>query len=99
MTFSISEGQRVSESGRRGPYRQASPRRPGTAPALGLRAGGVVTPILPQTEGDFIMGLRKSSLLRVEPLEDRCLLSGDVVVEWNRLALDAIRQTNAIPPV
>src|SRR5256885_9763143 len=25
-------------SGRRGPYRQASPHRPGTAPALGLRA-------------------------------------------------------------
>ena len=28
-----------SKSGRRGPYRQASPRRPGTAPAIGLRAG------------------------------------------------------------
>src|SRR5438477_10562688 len=26
-----------------------SPHRPGTAPALGLRAGGVVTPTVPQT--------------------------------------------------
>ena len=29
------------QSGRRGPYRQASPRRPGTAPAIGLRRGDV----------------------------------------------------------
>src|SRR5262249_22956198 len=28
------------KDGRWGPYRQASPHRPGTAPALGLRAGG-----------------------------------------------------------
>src|SRR3954452_4413032 len=41
------------------------------------------------------MGSRKPILPRVESLEDRCLLSGDVVLEWNRLALDAIRQTNA----
>src|SRR5262249_41709554 len=37
------------KSGRRGPYRQASPRRPGTAPALGLRAGNVVATIIEQT--------------------------------------------------
>ena len=41
------------------------------------------------------MRLGKQSLLRVEPLEDRCLLSANVVLEWNQLALDAIRQTNA----
>jgi membrane-associated phospholipid phosphatase len=41
------------------------------------------------------MRLSKQSVLRVEPLEDRCLLSGNVVLEWNQLALDAIRQTNA----
>src|SRR5262245_55577943 len=34
---------------------------------------------------------------RLEPLEDRCLLSADVVLEWNQLALDAIRLTNANP--
>jgi membrane-associated phospholipid phosphatase len=45
------------------------------------------------------MGLRKQCLLRVEQLEDRCLLSGNVVLEWNQLALDAIRQTNTIPPL
>jgi hypothetical protein len=36
-------------SGRRGPYRQASPRRPGTAPALGLRAEKVAVAIPGQT--------------------------------------------------
>ena len=41
------------------------------------------------------MRLQKQSVLRVEPLEDRCLLSANVVLEWNQLALDAIRQTNA----
>src|SRR5882762_10300410 len=35
---------------------------------------------------------------QLESLEDRCLLSANVVLEWNQLALDAIRQTNAIPP-
>src|SRR5262245_3744465 len=33
----------------------------------------------------------------LEPLEDRSLLSADVVLEWNQLALAAIRQTNANP--
>jgi hypothetical protein len=28
--------------------------------------------------------------LTVEPLEERCLLSGDVVLEWNAIALDAM---------
>jgi hypothetical protein len=72
-----------------------APHQPGTAPALGLRAGRDVIPIPPQTKGDFSMRFRKQSLLGVEYLEDRCLLSGDVVLEWNQLALDAIRQTNA----
>lgn len=45
------------------------------------------------------MSLLKQSVLRVEQLEDRCLLSGNVVLEWNQLALDAIRQTNASPLV
>lgn len=35
--------------------------------------------------------------LCVEPLEDRCLLSGDVVLQWNQLALDAIRQVKPNP--
>jgi hypothetical protein len=29
--------------------------------------------------------------LSLEPLEDRCLLSGDVVLEWNAIALDALK--------
>src|SRR5262245_41930408 len=38
----------VVPGGRWGPYRQASPRRPGTAPALGLRAAGAA-PTVEQT--------------------------------------------------
>jgi membrane-associated phospholipid phosphatase len=33
----------------------------------------------------------------LEQLEDRCLLSADVVLEWNQLALDAIRQVRPNP--
>jgi hypothetical protein len=33
----------------------------------------------------------KQSSLRVELLEDRCLPSANVILEWNQLALDAIR--------
>src|SRR5213079_73747 len=76
-----------------------APHRPGTAPALGLRAGNGVLFVLPRTEGDFTLRLRKQRVLRVEQLEDRCLLSGGVVLEWNQLALGAIRQTNANPLV
>ena len=36
---------------------------------------------------------------RVELLEDRCLLSANVVLEWNQLALDAIRQAKPNPLV
>src|SRR5205807_4913152 len=73
--------------------------RPGTAPALGLRAGNGVISNVPQTEGDFTMRLRKQSVFRVEPLEDRCLLSANVVLEWNQLALHAIGQARVSPVV
>ena len=39
----------------------------------------------------------KQSRPRVEPLEDRCLPSANVVLEWNQLALDAIRATGMNP--
>src|SRR5262245_24846947 len=45
------------------------------------------------------MGLRKQSLLRVEQLEDRSLLSADVVLEWNQMALQAIGQARVSPVV
>src|SRR5947209_10636056 len=45
------------------------------------------------------MRLIKQSVLRVEQLEDRCLPSANVVLEWNQLTLHAIRQTNATPVV
>jgi membrane-associated phospholipid phosphatase len=43
------------------------------------------------------MRLKKQSMLRVEQLEDRSLLSANVVLEWNQMALDAIRQTGTNP--
>jgi membrane-associated phospholipid phosphatase len=45
------------------------------------------------------MRLRKQSVLRVEPLEDRCLPSANVVLEWNQLALHAIGQARVSPVV
>jgi hypothetical protein len=35
---------------------------------------------------------------RLEALEDRCLLSGDVVLQWNEVLLDAIRAERTPPP-
>src|SRR5262245_66242115 len=45
------------------------------------------------------MRLSKPCLPRVELLEDRCLLSGDVVLEWNQLALRAVGQARVSPVV
>src|SRR5438067_12400289 len=53
----------------------------------------------PQTEGAFTMRFKKSSLLTVEPLEDRCLLSANVVLEWNQLAVHAVGQARVNPVV
>jgi hypothetical protein len=33
-----------------------------------------------------------------ERLEDRCLLSADIVVQWNEVLLDAVRASNTPPP-
>src|SRR5262249_4880769 len=51
------------KSGRWGPYRQASPHRPGTAPALGLRAVGAA-PIVEQTIPSKEIPMWLRSLLR-----------------------------------
>jgi membrane-associated phospholipid phosphatase len=45
------------------------------------------------------MRLRKQSVLRIEQLEDRCLLSANVVLEWNQLALHAVGQARVSPVV
>lgn len=45
------------------------------------------------------MGLIKQRRLRIEPLEDRCIPSTNVIFEWNQLALDAIRATKSNPLV
>ena len=43
------------------------------------------------------MVLTKKSRLRVEPLEDRCLPSANVILEWNQLALHAVGQARLSP--
>jgi membrane-associated phospholipid phosphatase len=43
------------------------------------------------------MRLMMQSVLRVEQLEDRCLPSANVVLEWNQLALHAIGQARVSP--
>jgi membrane-associated phospholipid phosphatase len=43
------------------------------------------------------MRLRKQKVLRVEPLEDRCVPSANVVLEWNQLALHAVAQARLSP--
>src|SRR5262249_1331247 len=48
--------------------------------------------IVTQTEGGFPRRLKNQSFLRVEQLEDRSLLSANVVLEWNQLALQSIGQ-------
>src|SRR5262245_30203014 len=35
--------------------------------------------------------------LSVEPLEDRCLMSVDVVLEWNQLLLNAVKANGVAP--
>src|SRR5690242_19740730 len=45
------------------------------------------------------MRLRKQRVVRVERLEDRCLPSANVVLEWNQLALHAIGQARVSPVV
>jgi membrane-associated phospholipid phosphatase len=43
------------------------------------------------------MRFRKQGVLSVEPLEDRCLPSVNVVLEWNQLALHAVGQARLSP--
>jgi hypothetical protein len=43
------------------------------------------------------MRFEKQSVLRAEQLEDRCLLSAAVVLEWNQLALAAVGQARLSP--
>src|SRR5207247_5311621 len=68
------------------------------APAPGLRAQALSLPPIADRER-FRMRLVTQRRPRVEPLDDRCLPSANVVVEWNQLALHAIGQARVSPPV
>src|SRR5438128_10280454 len=43
-------------------------------------------------------GRARRAGLCLEPLEDRCLLSSDVVIEWNQTLLNEIRANKTPPP-
>src|SRR6266702_3134466 len=43
------------------------------------------------------MRLMKQNVLRVEQLEDRCLMSANVILEWNQLAVHAVGQARVNP--
>src|SRR5438045_1154616 len=45
------------------------------------------------------MTLLKQRQVRLEPLEDRCVPSANVVLEWNQLALHAVGQARVSPVV
>jgi hypothetical protein len=51
------------------------------------------------SRGHFFAAAAATYRPNLEVLEDRCLLSGDVVLHWNQLALDAIRQVKPNPLV
>ena len=42
---------------------------------------------------------RPTGRLSVEPLEDRCLMAGNVVLDWNATALAATAQAGSPPPL
>jgi membrane-associated phospholipid phosphatase len=42
-------------------------------------------------------GRRAGPRPQLEPLDDRCLLSADVVLEWNRVLLDALKDDRLLP--
>src|SRR5262249_40489208 len=73
--------------GRCGLTAKRAPHQPGTAPALGLRAGMVFSN---RTKGVFTMSVIKKSVLRVEELESRCLMSANVVADWNEILLQSL---------
>src|SRR5438445_1759081 len=43
-------------------------------------------------------GRARRAGLCLEPLEDRCLLSSDVVIEWNQTLLNEVRANKTPPP-
>ena len=42
-------------------------------------------------------GRRAGFRPRLEPLDDRCLLAADVVLEWNQVMLDALKADRLLP--
>ena len=51
----------------------------------------------PQHRRTRAAGRRAGSRPRLEPLDDRCLLSADVVLEWNQVILDALKDDRLLP--
>jgi len=53
---------------------------------------------LPRRNPQAGPGTRRVTLSAPELLEDRCLLSADVVLQWNEVLLDAVRTSRTPPP-
>src|SRR5262245_30862612 len=51
----------------------------------------------PQHRRTRAAGRRAGSRPRLEPLDDRCLLSADVVLEWNQVLLDTLKADRLLP--
>ena len=51
----------------------------------------------PQHRRTRAAGRRARSRPRLEPLDDRCLLSADVVLEWNQVLLDTLKADRLLP--
>src|SRR5262249_19045649 len=51
----------------------------------------------PQLRRTRAAGRRAGSRPRLEPLDDRCLLSADVVLEWNQVLLDTLKADRLLP--
>src|SRR5689334_22738649 len=112
----------ATQSGRRGPYRQASPPPARHRPGARSARRGRCLPTLPQTVPERETPMTLRSILaarrpatprpkaraagrragfrpRLEPLDDRCLPSANVVLEWNQLAVHAVGQARVSPVV
>src|SRR5262249_46724513 len=51
----------------------------------------------PQQRRTRTAGRRPGTRPQLEPLDDRCLLSADVVLEWNQVLLDTLKADHLLP--
>src|SRR5262249_40208545 len=99
----VKRRQHRERSGRRGPYRQASPprarHRPGARSARRPRCHSTLSQTTCERECPMTTTLpRPRCRLQLEALEDRLLPSVDMVLQWNGVTRDAIRTAGTSAP-